>query len=50
MGGNELEESKYIECVKCEHLITCKIKVDKANRCINYKERGSNEQRLDKTT
>lgn len=49
MGGNELEESKYVECAKCENLITCKVKAEKADKCINFKERGNNE-RLDKDT
>lgn len=49
MGGKSVEETKYLECAKCEYLITCKIKADKANRCINFKERGKNG-RLDKDT
>lgn len=50
MGGSELEVSKYVECAKCEHLITCKVKEDKAEQCINFKERVSNEPRVDKIT
>lgn len=46
MGDSELDHKEeeptsiYLECVSCRHMLTCKIREEKADACLNYEKRG----------